>query len=96
MPRGRHRASFNQVFEFDRGRIVAYRDCGLSFREKLVNLLDETKHLCDVDLSSMDAGGNDGPRGLSHPTRCTTARDDRWIVSMAVIDRAATSRTIAH
>ncbi|GFX19782.1 transposable element Tc1 transposase [Trichonephila clavipes] len=33
MPRGRHRASFDQVFEFDRGRIVACRDCGLSFRE---------------------------------------------------------------
>ncbi|GFU19771.1 HTH_Tnp_Tc3_2 domain-containing protein [Trichonephila clavipes] len=33
--------------------------------------------------------------GRSHPPRCTTARDDRWIVRMAVWDRAATSRTIA-
>ncbi|GFY01297.1 transposable element Tcb1 transposase [Trichonephila clavipes] len=31
--RGRHRASFDQVSEFDGGRIVAYRDCGLSSRE---------------------------------------------------------------
>ncbi|GFU65483.1 transposable element Tc1 transposase [Trichonephila clavipes] len=33
MPRGRHRDSFDQVSEFDQRRIVAYRDCGLSFRE---------------------------------------------------------------
>ncbi|GFY15641.1 transposable element Tcb1 transposase [Trichonephila clavipes] len=26
-------SAFDQVSEFDRGRIVAYRDCGLSFRE---------------------------------------------------------------
>ncbi|GFW24012.1 transposable element Tcb1 transposase [Trichonephila clavipes] len=27
------RSAFDQVSEFDRGRIVAYRDCGLSFKE---------------------------------------------------------------
>ncbi|UYV68195.1 hypothetical protein LAZ67_5003346 [Cordylochernes scorpioides] len=32
MPRRKHRSSFDQVSEFDRERIVAYRDCGLSFR----------------------------------------------------------------
>ncbi|GFW98165.1 transposable element Tcb1 transposase [Trichonephila clavipes] len=29
----KQRSAFNQVSEFDRGRIVAYRDCGLSFRK---------------------------------------------------------------
>ncbi|GFX56254.1 uncharacterized protein TNCV_2241881 [Trichonephila clavipes] len=33
VPRGRHRTSFDQVSEYDRGRIVASRDCKLSFRE---------------------------------------------------------------
>ncbi|GFY33272.1 hypothetical protein TNCV_1241221 [Trichonephila clavipes] len=33
MPRSRHKASFDQVSEFDPGRLVAYRDYGLSFRE---------------------------------------------------------------
>ncbi|GFU80585.1 hypothetical protein TNCV_534591 [Trichonephila clavipes] len=42
---GRHLASFDKVSEFDRGRIVAYRDCGLSFREKSVTVLDEKKQL---------------------------------------------------
>ncbi|UYV70140.1 hypothetical protein LAZ67_7001949 [Cordylochernes scorpioides] len=29
----KQRSSFVQVSDFDRGRTVAYRDCGLSFRE---------------------------------------------------------------
>ncbi|GFV95778.1 transposable element Tcb1 transposase [Trichonephila clavipes] len=35
-------------------------------------------------------------RGRSHPPRCTTVHDDRGIVRMAVMDRAATLRTIAQ
>ncbi|GFV07961.1 transposable element Tc3 transposase [Trichonephila clavipes] len=93
---GRHRASVDQVSEFDRGRLVAYRDCGLSFREKSVNVLDETKQLCDADLSSLDAGRNDGPTRPITPPCCTTARDARRIVRMAMMDHAATSRTIAQ
>ncbi|GFU89157.1 hypothetical protein TNCV_2896051 [Trichonephila clavipes] len=33
MSRRKQQLAFDQVSEFDRGRIVAYRDCGLSFRE---------------------------------------------------------------
>ncbi|GFT83237.1 transposable element Tcb1 transposase [Trichonephila clavipes] len=33
MSRRKEQSGFDQVSEFDRGRIVAYRDCGLSFRE---------------------------------------------------------------
>ncbi|GFU77544.1 HTH_38 domain-containing protein [Trichonephila clavipes] len=33
MSRRKQRSAFDQESEFDRGRIVAYRDCGLSFRE---------------------------------------------------------------
>ncbi|GFY11465.1 uncharacterized protein TNCV_3183031 [Trichonephila clavipes] len=29
----KQRSAFDQVSEFDRGRIVVYRDCGLSFKE---------------------------------------------------------------
>ncbi|GFV13980.1 hypothetical protein TNCV_524571 [Trichonephila clavipes] len=36
MSRRKQRSAFDQVSEFDRGRIVAYRDCGLSFREIIV------------------------------------------------------------
>ncbi|GFU96553.1 HTH_38 domain-containing protein [Trichonephila clavipes] len=33
MSRRKQRSVFDQVSEFDRGRTVAYRDCGLSFSE---------------------------------------------------------------
>ncbi|GFV04373.1 transposable element Tcb1 transposase [Trichonephila clavipes] len=33
MSRRKQRSAFDQVSEFDRTSIVAYRDCGLSFRE---------------------------------------------------------------
>ncbi|GFV43719.1 transposable element Tc1 transposase [Trichonephila clavipes] len=33
MSRKKQRSAFDQVSEFDRGRIVAYRDCELSFRK---------------------------------------------------------------
>ncbi|GFY33273.1 transposable element Tc3 transposase [Trichonephila clavipes] len=35
-------------------------------------------------------------RGRSHAPRCTTARGDRWIVRMAVMNRATTSHTTAQ
>ncbi|GFU32919.1 transposable element Tcb1 transposase [Trichonephila clavipes] len=38
MPRRKQRSAFDQVSEFERGRIVAYRDCGLSFRSPLLGL----------------------------------------------------------
>ncbi|GFV20066.1 transposable element Tcb1 transposase [Trichonephila clavipes] len=35
-------------------------------------------------------------RGQSHPPQCTTSREDRQIVHMAVTDRSVTSRTVAQ
>ncbi|GFS50163.1 transposable element Tcb1 transposase [Trichonephila clavipes] len=35
-------------------------------------------------------------RGLSHPPQCTTSREDRQIVHIAVTDCSVTSRTIAQ
>ncbi|GFY09760.1 transposable element Tc3 transposase [Trichonephila clavipes] len=89
------RRSFDQVSEFDRGRIVAYRDCGLCFREigSLVGRNQTTvMRICDrwMQESTTDR------RGRSHPPQCTTSREDKQIVRMAVTDRSVTSRTIAQ
>ncbi|GFV85422.1 transposable element Tcb1 transposase [Trichonephila clavipes] len=35
-------------------------------------------------------------RGRSHPPQCTTSREDRQIVRMAVMDRSVPSRTVAQ
>ncbi|GFU99575.1 transposable element Tcb1 transposase [Trichonephila clavipes] len=40
--------------------------------------------------------GTTDRRGRSHPPQCTTSREDRQIVRMAVMDRSVTSRTIAQ
>ncbi|GFU75008.1 hypothetical protein TNCV_3752591 [Trichonephila clavipes] len=52
---------------------------------------------CDTDLSSLDDGENDGLTRLITPTSFhhhVVHRDDKRVVRMAVMDRAAASRNI--
>ncbi|GFX90206.1 transposable element Tcb1 transposase [Trichonephila clavipes] len=92
MPRSMNRASFDQVSELDRGRVVAFCDCEL-LSEKSIIVLDEIQ--ATVMHRWMQEEMTD-PTGRSHPPRCTTAGDNRWIVRMAGRNRVATSRTIAQ
>ncbi|GFU21753.1 HTH_38 domain-containing protein [Trichonephila clavipes] len=60
MSRRKQRSAFDQVSEFDRGRIVINRDCGLSFRE--IGSRDgrnqtTVMRICDCWMQ----GGYDGP-----------------------------------
>ncbi|GFU53142.1 transposable element Tcb1 transposase [Trichonephila clavipes] len=76
-------------------RIVAYRDCGLSFREIGSRVgRNQTTVMriwgCWMQESTMDR------RGRSHPPQCTTSREDRQVVRMAVTDHSVTSRTVAQ
>ncbi|GFV91888.1 HTH_38 domain-containing protein [Trichonephila clavipes] len=51
MSRRKERSAFDQVSEFDRGRIVAYRSCGLSFRKigsRVRRNQTTVKRICDV------------------------------------------------
>ncbi|GFU22847.1 transposable element Tcb1 transposase [Trichonephila clavipes] len=69
--------------QFDRGRIVAYRDCGLSFREigSHVGRNQTTViRICDrwMQEVTMDQ------RGRSHPPQCTTSRQNKQIVRMCL------------
>ncbi|GFW88950.1 transposable element Tc1 transposase [Trichonephila clavipes] len=76
MPRGRHRASFEPVSEFDRGRIGAYRYCGLSFREigqRVGRNQATVMRICHLWMQEKTADR----RGRLHPHHCTTARDDK-------------------
>ena len=93
MPRRKHRSSSDQVSEFHRGRIVAYRDCGLSFREIGSRVGRNQTTVMRICARWMQEGTTDR-RVRSHPPQRTTSRDDRQIVSMAVTDRSVTSRTI--
>ncbi|GFW86406.1 transposable element Tcb1 transposase [Trichonephila clavipes] len=83
------------VSEFDRGRIVAYRDCELSFteiRSRVGRNQTTVMRICDRWMQE----GTTDRRGRSHPPQCTTSREDRQHVRIAVTDRSVTSRTIAQ
>ncbi|GFT67651.1 transposable element Tcb1 transposase [Trichonephila clavipes] len=95
MSRRKQRSAFDQIFEFDRGRIVAYRDCGLSFREigsRVGRNQTTVMRICDHWMQD----GTTDRRGRSHPLQYTTSRENRQIVCMAVTDRSVTSRTVAQ
>ncbi|GFS95602.1 transposable element Tcb1 transposase [Trichonephila clavipes] len=77
MSRRKQRSAFDQVSEFDRGRIVAYRDCGLSFREigsRVGRNQITVMRICWMQEGTMDR------RVRLHPPQCTTSREDRQIV----------------
>ncbi|GFT77475.1 transposable element Tcb1 transposase [Trichonephila clavipes] len=95
MPRKKQRSDFDQVFEFDRGRTVAYRDCGLSFREIGSRVERNQTTVIRMWNRWMPEGTMDR-RGRSHPPQCTTSHEDRQIVRMAVRDRSVISRTVAQ
>ncbi|GFU49188.1 transposable element Tcb1 transposase [Trichonephila clavipes] len=93
MSRRKQWLAFDQVSEFDRGRIVTYRNCGLSFRKigsRVGRNQTTVMRICDrwMQESKTDRCGR------SHPPQCTTSREDRQIVRMAVTDRSVTSRTL--
>ncbi|GFX94108.1 transposable element Tcb1 transposase [Trichonephila clavipes] len=86
------RSAFDQVSEFDKGRIVAYRDCGLSFREigsRVGRNQTTVMQICD---RWMQEGTTDRP----HPPQCTTSRENRQIVRMAVTNHSVISRAAAQ
>ncbi|GFY02673.1 transposable element Tcb1 transposase [Trichonephila clavipes] len=95
MSRRKQQSAFDQVSEYDRGRILAYRDGGLSFREigsRVGRNQITVMGICDRWMQE----GTKDRRGRSHPSQCTTSRENRPIVRMAVTDCSVTSRTIAQ
>ncbi|GFY26033.1 transposable element Tcb1 transposase [Trichonephila clavipes] len=94
MSRKKHQSAFDQVSEFDRGRIVAYRDCRLSFREigsRVGRNQTTVMRICD---RWMQEGTMDRP-GQSHLLPCNTLRENRQIVRIAGTDHSVISRNVA-
>ncbi|GFT04841.1 transposable element Tcb1 transposase [Trichonephila clavipes] len=78
MSRIKQRSAFDQVYEFDRGRIEAYRDCGLSFREigcRVGGKQTTVMRICDRWMQE----GMTDRRDRSHPPQCTTSLSARTI-----------------
>ncbi|GFS54644.1 transposable element Tcb1 transposase [Trichonephila clavipes] len=71
MSRRKQRSAFDQVSKFDRGWIVAYRDCGLSFREIGSHVGRNQATVMRICDRWMQEGTTD-QRVRSHPPQCTT------------------------
>ncbi|GFX26935.1 transposable element Tcb1 transposase [Trichonephila clavipes] len=72
MSHRKQRSAFDQVSDFDRERIVANRDCGLSFREigsRVGRSQTTVMRICDRWMQK----GTTDRRGRSHPPQCTTS-----------------------
>ncbi|GFW86886.1 transposable element Tcb1 transposase [Trichonephila clavipes] len=88
----KQQSASDQVSKFNRGRIVAYRDCGLSFREIGSRFERNQTTVMPICNRWMQEGTTDR-RGRSHPPQCTTSHEDKQAVCMAVTDRSVTSQT---
>ncbi|GFX49606.1 transposable element Tcb1 transposase [Trichonephila clavipes] len=92
MSRRKHQSAFHQISKLDTERIVAYHDCGLSFRQisRHVGRNQITViRLCDRWMQD----GTTNRRGQSHPPQRTSSLEDRQIVLMAMTDHSVTSQT---
>ncbi|GFV66138.1 transposable element Tcb1 transposase [Trichonephila clavipes] len=94
MSRRKQRSAFDQVSDFDKGRIVAYRDYGLSFRKIGSRVGRNQTTVMRICGRWMKEGTTDR-RGRSHPPQCITSLEDTQVVRMAVTDRSVPSRTVA-
>ncbi|GFV80166.1 transposable element Tcb1 transposase [Trichonephila clavipes] len=71
MSRKKHLLGFDQVSDFDRRSIVAYRDSGLSFRQIGSSVGQNQTTVMRICNRWMQEGTTDR-RGRSHPPQCTT------------------------
>ncbi|GFY22068.1 transposable element Tcb2 transposase [Trichonephila clavipes] len=94
MPRRRKGAKFEQISEFERGRIVGLREAGLSYRAVAAHVQRNRSTILRVSKQWTDEGRTARKSG-SGPRNVTSARDDRRLVRMVQTDRTASSIQLA-
>ncbi|GFW51593.1 transposable element Tc1 transposase [Trichonephila clavipes] len=94
MPRRRKGAKFEQISEFERGRIVGLREAGLSYRAVATRVQRNSSTIMRVSKQWTDEGRTARKSG-SGPRNVTSARDDRRLVRMTQADPTASSRQLA-
>ncbi|GFV84116.1 transposable element Tcb2 transposase [Trichonephila clavipes] len=94
MPRRRKGAKFEQISEFERGKIVGLREAGLSYRAVATRVQRNSSTIMRVSKQWTDEGRTARKSG-SGPRNVTSAPDDRRLVRMAQTDPTASSRQLA-
>ncbi|GFX59050.1 transposable element Tc1 transposase [Trichonephila clavipes] len=94
MPCRRKGAKFEQISEFERGKIVGLREAGLSYRAVAARVQRNISTIMRVSKQWTDEGRTARKSG-SGPRNVTSAQDDRRLVRMVQTDRTASSRQLA-
>ncbi|GFW36882.1 transposable element Tc1 transposase [Trichonephila clavipes] len=94
MPCRRKGAKFEQISEFERGKIVGLREAGLSYRAVAARVQRNSSTIMRVSKQWTDEGRTARKSG-SGPRNVMSAPDDRRLVRMAQTDRPASSRQLA-
>ncbi|GFW15403.1 transposable element Tc1 transposase [Trichonephila clavipes] len=93
MPRRRKGAKFEQISEFERGRIGGLREAVLSYRAVAARVQRNSSTIMRVSKQWTDEGRTTRKSG-SGPRNVMSARDDRRLMRMAQTDRTASSRQL--
>ncbi|GFV96629.1 HTH_Tnp_Tc3_2 domain-containing protein [Trichonephila clavipes] len=95
MPRVRSRNAYQHVSDFDKDRIVAYRDCGLSYRNIVAHVGRDPMTVSRIWNRWIQDGNTKHHAGFQRPP-ISSSREDRHVTRTALMDRAATSRTLSQ
>lgn len=95
MPRVRRRNDYQHVSDFDRGRIIAYRDCGLSYRNIAARVGRDPMTVSRIWNRWVQDNHTERHAGSQRPP-ITNSREDRHLIRMVTRDRTATSRTLSR
>lgn len=95
MPRVKRRNTYQHVSEFDRGRIIAYRDCGLSYRDIAARVGRDPMTSKRIWDRWVQEGNTERHAGSQRPP-ITNARQDRHVIRSALWDRSTTSQTLSR
>ncbi|GFY05977.1 HTH_Tnp_Tc3_2 domain-containing protein [Trichonephila clavipes] len=94
MFRQRSRNAYQHVSDFDKGRVVAYRDCGLSYHSIAARIGRDLMTVSRIWNRWVQDGNTERRAGSQRPS-ITNSRKERYVTRMALMDRAATSEALS-
>ncbi|GFX46995.1 HTH_Tnp_Tc3_2 domain-containing protein [Trichonephila clavipes] len=93
MPRVRSINAYQYISDFDNGRIVADRDCGLSYRCISVRVGRDAMIVNRKSNQWIQDGNTERHAGYQRPP-IISRREDRYVTRMVLMDGATMSRVL--
>ncbi|GFW85380.1 HTH_Tnp_Tc3_2 domain-containing protein [Trichonephila clavipes] len=95
MPRVRSRNTYQHVSNFDKCRIVVYRNCRLSYRSIAARVGRDPLTVSRI-WNRWVQDGNTKLRAGSQRSPIASSQKDKHVTLMALMDRAVTSRALSQ